>query len=292
MNRFKRPSIGDPFRPSAEREAYLLEAADKVHGAGRSVSLSAGLGTLPRVEVLVKNTTASDVPWGGVLRIDGMELDLENGHQPLLSPLMTGKAVTSTGDTIAVMTTPVAAGDTGVGVISGLVAARVEGIRTTTAGLSPGVGLDRLAATNGGGYPWLWAEGDSLESDPRWGLVLLGGGGSSACTTSYDLFILGDPSGGDITLPVTYNSVTESIVIPYNSSDTAIKTLIDAHSEFVAATVECTVTSTGPGGVLPGNNMIIGLPSGATMTLSSTNTLVRRPGGFYPSASLRLCGCQ
>ncbi len=113
--------------------------------------------------------------------------------------------------------------------------------------------------------------------------------GTTACTLSYDLMILGNPTGGDVTIAVSRNAVIENIVIPYDSTQAEVKALIDAHAEFVADAVECTVTSAGD---LPFSNMLIGLPSGSAMAIDPDNTLGRRAGGFFPTANLFVGGCQ
>lgn len=109
-----------------------------------------------------------------------------------------------------------------------------------------------------------------------------------ACTRSYVIRLWWNPTAATMTLDVRYNSVTETISIGRTDDAAAVKTAIDAHSEFVAASVTCTVT--GSGEIWQGNKLIE-LPSGASI-VDHAATMTRR--SIYdpnPEFTVDICGC-
>jgi len=112
------------------------------------------------------------------------------------------------------------------------------------------------------------------------GIYSLGGGSATKCVSTIDFRFLNFPASGNGKIDLTYNSVTEEITFNVSSDlDTDVKTAIDAHSEFVAASKECTIA--GGTGRMNGGNVLISLPDGATADWKS-QSLVRSAFAPYP----------
>jgi len=111
--------------------------------------------------------------------------------------------------------------------------------------------------------------------------------GTTGCIRSYELRLLWNPTAATLTISVRYNSSTETINLTRTSTASDIKTAIDAHTEFVAAEVECTVEGSGE---LWRGNKVVTLPSGATIT-AHTATMTRRDFSPPPEFYVNLCSC-
>jgi len=114
-------------------------------------------------------------------------------------------------------------------------------------------------------------------------------GNVNSCTRTYELRVLYSTTPATLTPSIRYNAVTEAIVLNGGDDAADIKAAIDAHSEFVAASVECTVE--GAGTLLTGN-MIVTLPSGATIvshTASLTRVSIYDPN---PDHYINICNCS
>jgi hypothetical protein len=109
----------------------------------------------------------------------------------------------------------------------------------------------------------------------------------SGCATSYDLRLLWNPTAATMSIDVKLNGVTETISIGLTDDETDVKTAIDAHSEFVADGVHCTTSSAGG---FPSSNILVTLPSGATIT-DHAATLTQRSGSPTPEFRVDICGC-
>lgn len=111
---------------------------------------------------------------------------------------------------------------------------------------------------------------------------------NQGCVRSYVARLWWNPSAATMTLQVRYNSVTENISIARTDDAAAVKAAIDAHSEFVAASVECTVT--GSGEMWQGNKLIV-LPAGASIVGHSATMTRRSIYDPNPEFTVDICGC-
>lgn len=113
------------------------------------------------------------------------------------------------------------------------------------------------------------------------------GPSTAGCIRTYDLRILWNPASGNCTIGVRYNSVTESISFARNATHSAVLALINAHSEFVAASVTASFSGAGS---FPSANMVVRLPSGAEI-VSHSDTLVSSGGSPVAEFRVDVCGC-
>lgn len=113
------------------------------------------------------------------------------------------------------------------------------------------------------------------------------GGTDTACIRSYDLRLLWNPSAGTMSIDVKFHDVTQTISIGITDDETDVKAAVDAHTEFVAAEVECTAESAGG---FPSSNILLTLPSGATI-VAHDSTLTPRSGSPDPEFRVDICGC-
>lgn len=65
------------------------------------------------------------------------------------------------------------------------------------------------------------------------------------------IYVFGSPTGGDFTIPVTVNSVTEDVTLGYNNSNSLTKTAITGHSEIGSNDIDVT------GGTFPDSSQVI-----------------------------------
>lgn len=120
------------------------------------------------------------------------------------------------------------------------------------------------------------------------------GGGSVACTPSYEIRHWYFPSAGTSEIEVTYATVTETITLDFNATAAEVQTAINAHSAMVTASVTCTASSIS-GGTLYNSAVIVRMPDGGTIGLSSTASdglTADTSTDFEPKITVVECGCQ
>lgn len=113
------------------------------------------------------------------------------------------------------------------------------------------------------------------------------GGKALGCARSYDLRILWQPTSGTCSIDILFNAVTETITFQFDDTHADVLAEVNAHSEFVAESVTASYLGAGS---FPSANMVLVLPSGATIT-SHSETLV--DAALSPEAEFRvdICGC-
>lgn len=155
-----------------------------------------------------------------------------------------------------------------------------SGLGATSDRCSPKLSARYVETEDGGVWPILWEQSVADPTADHWAVIMLTPvNPPPECNTIYDLRFLDNPSAGWGKVDVTYNSVTETIQLDYDFTRTDVLTAINAHSEFVAASV--TATSAFDTGVLNGGNVCVRLPTGATMVRHS-DSLTPQSGGRPP----------
>ncbi len=117
-------------------------------------------------------------------------------------------------------------------------------------------------------------------NEERIAVVRIGGGGGG-CTTQFAIWLLGVPTGGSITIPVTVNSVQENVQLDWNESTSGAVTAFEGHSEIAVDSV----TATSPGGGFPFQVMRFTFTDDVVMG-HHTNNLT---GGSNPYALVDKC---
>jgi hypothetical protein len=239
---------------------------------------------LDRLIVLVKNTSESDIARYRPIDIDGAALE-ESDDIVLLG-------VAPAGGVYAIAQEPIPAGKIGRCCIQGVTRAYIEFPATTGDTLATFAETSHLAPGSGNGV--VLFDFAASEDTVKLGIILLGGGGGAACSPSYELRHWYFPSGGSSEIEVTYNAVTETIELPFNATPSQVKTAIDAHTEMVAASVECTASSI-PGGNLWRSAVIVRMPIGGTIGIGATPDGDLAPDAstdYEPHVTVVECGCQ
>lgn len=83
-------------------------------------------------------------------------------------------------------------------------------------------------------------------------LAIVGGGGGGTCANRnevWQIWIIGDPSGGAFDMTFAINSVTETVAIDYDASASEVATALATHSELTSGDVSVS------GGSFPGRNV-------------------------------------
>lgn len=112
-----------------------------------------------------------------------------------------------------------------------------------------------------------------------------GGGG---CFPGFELRHWYFPSGGSSEIEVTYNAVTETITLPYNAGPATVKSLIDAHTEMVAASVVCSASSSG---TLVTSAVFVAMPEGGTIAFGDESGLTADTStGYVARLTVVQCG--
>jgi len=231
-----------------------------------------------RLIVLVKNTTLSDIGRYRPIDIDGAALE-ESDDILLLG-------VDPNGGVYGIAQEPIPAGKIGRVCIQGVTRAYIEFPATTGDKLATFAETSHLATGNGNGV--VLFDFASSTDTVKLGIILLGGGGGSSCKALYDFRFLNQPLSGTGTVTVTYNAVAEDIDIDVSAcADTDVKSAIDAHSELVAATLECTIV--GGTGTMYGGNVLIRTPPGCTVKYK-TASLTKTPTAPLPEFVAWECG--
>jgi hypothetical protein len=97
---------------------------------------------------------------------------------------------------------------------------------------------------------------------PRQGekVVRAGRSGCANRNEVWKLKLTGTPTGGDFSLDVTVNSVTETITLNYDDTATEAETAFEGHSEIGSGQVNCT------GGPFPGSEIAVEFIGGLAKT--------------------------
>lgn len=108
------------------------------------------------------------------------------------------------------------------------------------------------------------------------------------CVRSYAIRLWWNPTDATMLVDVKYNTVTETITLDRGDNVAAVKAAFDAHSEFVADSVECVVDGTGE---MWQGNMLVTLPAGASITNHSATMTRRSIYNPDPEFTVDICGC-
>jgi hypothetical protein len=281
----KTPRRGDPLRINSRSFAAALRAGeaferDRLAKGGLSLT---GFGAEQALVVNVVNTSGDVLPQFSLVGLGDVrrmgELDGE-------IPQIVCDWVQPTAEVaIGILLVELGEDQSGRVLLSGATWARVmhpcAGDRADAYG-----GNNHLASSPGGRVIILDKPTGEEPDPPEVALMpVLITQGTAGCTARYSLGIYNNPASGSVSITVTYNTVTESIVLDYDFTATEIKDAIDAHSEFVAESVGCDVET---GSDWPHGIMLVTLPTGATMERADSS-LVKSPNGYLPEFRVDLC---
>jgi len=145
-----------------------------------------------------------------------------------------------------------------------------------------------LESSESGYWPILDEQPVADPTEPHWAIILMMPyNPPPECATIYDLRMMENPSSGWGKVDLTYNAVTETIQLDYDFTRADVLTALNAHSEFVAASVEA--TSAFDTGVLNGGNVCVRLPDGASLVKHS-DSLVPQLSGRTPYFAVWVSG--
>lgn len=270
-NILRRPQSGDPFVPSAARERYLLDAAEQVH---RWQSHSGGppqLRTWRYGDIVdVRNTTGGPVEAYTPLGLDGPTFAPSDDLEAFRGAVLFDGIEPAEGQPFVVTLQPLADGEIGRAVASGVVPVQVTGDDqfAELVGDDPAV-LTAVAEPTGCEILWR-AEG----TEAQWALVRLGLSPAESgcdCPNTWHLSAHGAITGGTFALPFTLGTggggTTEIFEVPWNASASALQTLLRTHS--LVATPSEVVCTLGP---LPGREIHITLSGSLAEYTQAFNT--------------------
>lgn len=274
---------GDEWEPSASQLNFWTHGAGLAHQALGGPASPLGLPSLNFVPIRVRNTTGEDIPRLGVVGYELPTIVPDTDVSRFVFDLTLEATAPATPLTrYAICPYPIPEDGVGVAIIYGIVGCRITGTGEQAEAVSGEVSYLQAGSN---GYPILWQETGSSE---RWGLIHIGAGGTG-CSARYECRIWFFPSGGSCKLNVTFNEVMEPITVNFDDGLAEIKTAVDAHSELVAASKECTVT----GGVdMSRSNVFITMPEGGTIDPGDDSTLTRAAGAPVPRLGVTLCSCS
>jgi hypothetical protein len=273
---------GDPWKPNAAQFNFWTEGA---RAAQRGSGASAGaLGQGPPLYTVVNVFNDTDDPLPHLACVayrDPLITPSQDERAFRFAPVV--KCQLPTEEAIyrhGILLQPLNPDSIGLALISGVTAVRItgDGIGDGAKFAKPAAGETSLETSASEGWPLLWAESGAPAE--RWGLVEVAGTGGS-CGQSYDFRFMGLPVGGWGKFNLQYNAVTETIQIDWDTTDAELKTLIDNHPEYLAASPPKTCTIIASTGSPLNGNVIIQLPSGSTVTFHS-QALTRSAHGFDP----------
>lgn len=173
-DKHRKPVQGEPFKPSASRDRWLIESAERVDELQRLIESGATGDTSPSV-IQVKNATGAD---RGRFELVGLEAPVFNPataaqkNRALETPTFNGVDPLGYAAAFGVFIRPVPAGKVGPALVSGVTWARLY-VECATAACEFAVpdGPDRLVTATDGGAYILWREGGEGE---QWAFVRIG----------------------------------------------------------------------------------------------------------------------
>lgn len=175
---------GQPLRSAISASAWnrAQDAADLVLGQRPRFGAEAGAAAQsPYTAVVVKNTTANDLPRWGVLGITGIDVAPSAGPQFEAMPVLSGGVPTATtNEAFGIAVEPIRAGGYGRFAVAGVVQVRLEVTTGSDTAAGPKSGSVAELRTGGVGAAVLWRESGTGAN--RWALVRLGGGGGGGGT--------------------------------------------------------------------------------------------------------------
>lgn len=170
---------GQPLKTAISASAWnrAQDAADIVLGQRPGFAAeSEAASTTPYTAVVVKNTTANDLPRWGVLGITGIDVAPSAGPQFEAMPVLSGGVPTATtNEAFGIAVEPIRAGGYGRFAVAGVVQTRLEVISGSAGAAGPKAGSVAELQTGGFGAAVLWRESGTGAN--KWALVRLGGGG-------------------------------------------------------------------------------------------------------------------
>lgn len=135
----------------------------------------------------------------------------------------------------------------------------------------------RSALASGSQFCAMW----NVQSG-RWEQI--SGGGS--CSTQIRILIMGRPTGGTVTLPVTVNGSTENVIINYDDNATDLETAFEGHSEISPGQI----VGNSMGGQLPFQELWITFDNGLSASdVTIGNATDALTGGFAMYSVIRKC---
>lgn len=281
-------ATGDPWRPSAGQFNFWTEGARAaLQNLGR-ISPVSGLPPLQETVVRVQNTTGDDLPQFGLIAFKDVTVEpgddegrfLEQTEFAAIKP-----PADDTGYFYGVLKQALSDKQVGLATIYGVTPCRITG--TGGAFLEPQTDDTEGATSELSGWPVIWQETGSAS---RWCVIALSLP-NIGCRARYEIRHWYHPSGGNSTIDVTYNAVTETIDVAYNASDTELATAINAHSELSAASKTCSVE---PAGARLGrNSLIVTMPPNATIdpTADPSGLTPNLATGYDADITVTLCSC-
>ena len=280
-------ATGDPWQPSAAQMNYWT------HGARAALEGRPGVPVMPQapsgVRIQIINNEAGQTfrPNDVIIYRDPIASQRANFNLlrfgPEFDATLVGASLDLTGQTqFAIAQDAIQPGQGGDAIIMGPVAVTLRRPTGTESYgyCSPKVSSRFVEADQSGLWPIMWEQSVGDPTADHWAVIMLMPVIPTSCQPIYDLRFLDNPSAGWGKVDLTYNSVTETIQIDFDFLTADVLTAINAHSEFVAASV--TASAAFSTGVMNGGNVCVQLPDGATMVWSSMS-LTPTSGGRTPS---------
>lgn len=279
---FRKWAQGDEFAPSAAQLNAWTDAARFAQQSLNRGAPVAPIGGQHFTSLRMRNNTGDVIPPLGVVGFSlPMVLPSVSEARFIHDLVVDAELPTDPLDRFAISLQQVSDGALFIAAVGGVIPCRVTGTGAKVLSLDGDVGKLEAGAS---GHDLVWSEAGSSE---RFGIVRLGAGAGATCARTYDLRILWNPASGNCTIGVRYNSVTETIAFARNATHSHVIDLINAHSEFVFASVTASFAGAGS---FPSANMVVRFPSGAEI-VSHSDTLVSSGGSPVAEFRVDVCGC-
>jgi hypothetical protein len=253
---YRKPTQGEPFRPSAKQFAAFIDSALANQSSGQSAELARG-SDQPRGLVWVKNAT------GGVLNLAHAVVGLgaiaiTPDDRPSVifeRPVFNGLEPTEADHTgkFAVLIKPAKVNEVVPAVVSGQVWVRVlvNDEAHEFADIEEGeTGRLKTAGSGSAHILWLGPDEEGEGEDVRWALVRLSNG-CSPRNEKWAITIGGTPTGGTFDVDLNVLGTTDTLTFDFDMTAAEVETELETHTNIASGDVDVA------GGPFPDADIVI-----------------------------------